>query len=244
MFKMITIQPSKFDILNIETELNLKAGGVKELASKVVLEELASAIFTVSGKSFIKALNLEAKGNPMRYHHIYEWNQVGSQTGRLFFIYKQSSLDGKLTIKPGFIKSKTKVPVSPELLTPGKTGKSVASRHVFRDKASIMENGTPIIFRTSKNTPMPIGGQIKFVAANTVIRNYNPGGRQVKGSFEKYFNYWFQNKVNAVINSSGIIEKIDMEVAKTLNKNKAGPLEVRTAIINLLKQYSKGQEVL
>jgi hypothetical protein len=241
---MITIQPNKTDILNIQSELELKIGGAKELSSKAVLEELASAVFTMSGKAFIKAMNLEAKSSPKKYHHIYEWKQVGSNTARLFFIYKQSSAGGKLIIKPGFIQSKTKVPVAPELLTPGRTGKSVASRHVFRDKASIMEKGTPVIFRTSKPTPMPDGGQIKFVAANTVIRNYNPGGKEVKGSFEKYFNYWFQTKVNSVVNSSGILGAIDSELAKVLNKKKAGPAEVRSAIINLLKQYSQGQDVI
>lgn len=241
---MITLQPNKTDILNIQSELDLKVGGVKELTSKAVLEELANAVFTISGKSFIKAMNLEAKGNPKKYHHIYEWKQVGINTGRLFFIYKQSTVDGKLIIKPGFAQSKTKVPVAPELLTPGRTGKSVASKHIFRDKASIMEKGNPIIFRTSKPTPIPDGGRIKFIAANTVIKNYHPGGKEVKGSFERYFNYWFQNKVNSVVNSSGILEAIDSEIAKVLNKKKAGPAEVRTAIINLLKQYSKGQDVL
>lgn len=241
---MITIQPNKTDILNIESELKLKVGGAKELTSKAVLEELASAVFTVTGKAFIKAMNLEAKGSPKRYHHIYEWDQVGINTGRLFFIYKQSSVDGKLIIKPGFSQSKTKVPISPELLTPGKTGKSIASRHVFRDKASIMEKGTPVIFRTSKPTPMVNDGQINFVAANTVIKNYKPGGKEVKGSFERYFNYWFQSKVNTIISSSGIMEAIDSELARVLNKKKAGPAEVKTAIINLLKQYSKGQEIL
>lgn len=241
---MIALQTSKFDILNIEAELNLKVDGIKELSNPKVLEELANAIFTISGKSFVKAMHLEAKGNPKKYHHIYEWNKIGLESGRLFFLYKESSVDGKLIIKPGFIKSNTKVPIAPELLTPGKTGKTVAARHIFKDKASIMEAGKPIIYRTSKATPIPSGGKLNFVAAGTVIRNYNPGGKEVKGSFEKFYNTWFNTKVNSIISSSGIAEKIDQLTATTLNHKKAGPAQVRTAIINLLRQYSKGQEVL
>jgi hypothetical protein len=241
---MITLKANKFDILNIESELNLKVGGIKELSNKVVLEELANAVFTLSSQSFVKAMNIEAKGNPKTYHHIYEWNKIGLNSGRLFFLYKESSAGGKLIIKPGFIKSKTKVPVSPELLAPGRTGKSVASRHIFRDKASIMESGKPVIFRASKPTPIPSGGKLSFVAAGTIIRNYNPGGKKVKGSFEKFYNNWFNTKVNSVISSSGIMDKIDAEIAKVLNNKKAGPTEVRNAIINLLKQYSKGVDVV
>lgn len=244
MCKMITLKANNSDLLNIQSELNLKVDGVKELSSKIVLEELANAVFTISGKAFMKAMNLESKGKPKSYHHIYEWGKLGTSSGKLFFLYKQNSKDGKLIIKPGFIQSKSKVPVAPELLSPGKTGKSVASRHVFRDKASIMESGKPIIYRTRKATPIPEGGQIKFVAAGSIIRNYSPGGKNVKGSFEKFYQNWFSTKVNSAINSSGIMDKIDEEVAKVLNKKKAGAHEVRTAIINLLKQYSEGVEVL
>jgi hypothetical protein len=241
---MITLKANSYDILNIQSELNLKVGGIKELSNPQILEELANAVFTLSANSFVKAMNLEAKGNPQTYHHIYEWNQIGLSKGRLFFLYNESSKGGKLVVKPGFVKSKTKVPVAPELLVPGRTGKSVAAKHVFRDKASIMESGTPTIYKTSKPTPIPSGGKLKFVAAGTVIRNYNPGGKKVKGSFERFYNHWFATKVNSVIDSSGIIDKIDIEVAKVLNNKKAGPAQVRTAIINLLKQYSKGVEVV
>lgn len=241
---MITLQANNFDVLNIESELELKIGGIKELSAPQVLEELANAVFTLSAKAFVKAMNIEAKANPKMYHHIYEWNKVGTASGRLFFLYNENSSNGVLKIKPGFIQSRTKVPVAPELAVPGKTGKSVASRYVFRDKASIMESGKPIIYRASKNLPIPENGQLRFVAAGTVIRNYNPGGKQVKGSFEKFFTKWYATKVDSVISSSGIIQKIDAETAAILNKKGAGPAQVKKAIINLLKQYSKGEAVV
>ena len=241
---MITLQANKASLLNIQQELDLKVGGIKELSSPKVLEELANAVFTIGSKGFIKAMNLEAKANPKAYHHIYEWGKLGNTTQKLFILYRQNTAGGKLVIRPGFKQSKTKVPVDPTLTMPGKTGKTVASRHVFRDKASIMESGKPIIYRARKPLPIPDGGQIRFVAAGTVIKNYYPGGRQVKGSFEKFFNYWFNTKLDAVINASGIIQSIDNETAKVLSNKGAGSREVKTAIIKLLQQYSKGEIAL
>ena len=40
------------------------------------------------------------------------------------------------------------------------------------------------------------------------------------------------------------MEAIDNETAKVLNKKGAGSTQVKTAIINLLKQYSQGLEVI
>jgi hypothetical protein len=241
---MIALQANKFDILSIESELNLKIGGAKELSSAAVLEEIGNAVFTMTATAFAKAMNMESKANPKTYHHIYEWNKVGAPSARLFFLYKDVNSKGKLVIKPGFIKSKTPVPIAKELLQPGKTGKTVSSRYIFRDKASVMESGKPIIYRASKNIPMVENGQIRFVAAGTVIKNMNPGGRQAKGSFEKFYTTWYATKVNDVIRRSGMINSIDAELAKVLNKRGAGPTQVKTAIINLLKQYSKGIDVV
>jgi hypothetical protein len=241
---VITLQPSDFDISDITSELELKIGGVKELQSPLILNELADAVFTLSAKAFVKAMNLEAKAFPKKYHHVYEWNQTGTEKGRLFFLFRENSNSGILVVKPGFIKSRTKVPVSPELLVPGKTGKTVASRSVFADKAKVMESGQPVIYRASKNIPMAENGQIRFVAAGTVIRNYKPGGAQVKGSFEQFFKLWYANKVQSVISSSGIISKIDNETSAILNKKGAGAQAVSKGIVNLLKQYSKNETVI
>jgi len=241
---MIALKASDFDIANITAELDLKISGVEALKSTVVLDAFADAVFTLSAKAFVKAMNLQAKAFPKQYHHVYEWNKVGTETGRLFFLFRENSTDGILVVRPGFIKSTTKVPIAPELLIPGKTGKVVASRHIFYDKAKVMEAGTPVIYRVSKNIPLPENGVLRFVAAGTVIKNYNPGGREVKGSFEKFFKMWYSTKVQSIVSSSGIVESIDAELAKVLNKNGAGAPEVEKAVVNLLKQYSKNEAVV
>lgn len=241
---MITLKANPADITKIDTELMLKVGGLEELSSPVILTEIANAVFTVGSKAFKKAMDIEAKANPKAFHHIYEWNQTGMAMGRLFYLYKQDSTNGTLIIKTIFAKSKNKVPVDPKLLQPGKTGRSIASRHVFANKAEVMESGKPIIYRASKNIPIPDSDGVRFIAAGTLIKNPYPGGKEVKGSFEKFFNYWFNTKIDAIVQSSGILKSIDNETAKVLNMKGAGPNQVRDVIITLLRQYSQGQNII
>jgi hypothetical protein len=219
---MITLQASKSSIDNIYKEIELKLDGVKELKSPAVLEELS---------------------NPKKYHHIYEWKKIGITDSKLFFLYKEPGVGGSLIIKPGFKQSYSTVPIDPNLLVPGRTGKTVAARTIFRDKASVMESGSPIIYKASKPLPIMDDGQLRFIAAGTYIKNLKPGGTQVKGSFEKFFNMWFDTKLSSVISSSGILDNINLELEKVLNKKGAGPVQVRTAIINLLKQYYRGESI-
>jgi hypothetical protein len=55
---------------------------------------------------------------------------------------------------------------------------------------------------------------------------------------------WYSTKVNSIISSSGIIQAIDNETAKVLDQKKAGPAQVTTAVVNLLRQYSREVEVV
>ena len=241
---MITLQTAKSSIDNIFTELDLKVGGIEELESPQVLNAMVNAVFTISAQAFLKAMNIEAKANPKKYHHIYEWNKVGLSTGRLFLLYKQSSGSNMLRIKPVFKQSTAPVPIDPDLLIPGRTGKSVVKRTVFRDKATVMEAGTPIRYVAPRPLPIMEDGRLRFIAAGTYINNYYPGGKEVKGSFERFFRLWFDTKVSAIIDASGMLDNIDSTVAKVLNQKGAGSEEVKTAIISLLQQYSKGKEIV
>ena len=77
-----------------------------------------------------------------------------------------------------------------------------------------------------------------------MIQNSNPGGKEVKGSFEKFFKVWYSTKVQSVVSSSGIMNAIDKETALILNNKGFGPQEVQKAIVNLLKQYAKNEAVI
>ena len=244
MFKMITLQANKVNILNINNELTLKTRGIAALKEADVMQAYGDAVFVLAGKAFVKSINIAAKGNPKKFHHVYEWNSVGQLTSRLFILYKQANVGGKLVIKPVFFESKKPVPINPALRQPGRSGRVVSKQSIFKDKAFVMETGKPIIYRTRRSLPITDNGSAKFVAAGTLIRNYRPGGKEVKGSFERFFQEWFATEAQTVINISGINKSISNTAANVLKNKGAGPAQVKSAVIALLRQYSKGEKIV
>jgi hypothetical protein len=241
---MITLQANKTDVDKIIAEASKKAKGIQELSNPFLMKEFSDAIFTVTSKAFIKALNIQAKSKPKMYHHLYEWGSPGVDSKRLFTIEKILGSNKRVVIRAMFQDSKTPVPIPTALRTPGKTGRSVTKKNVFAKKAEIMESGRPVIYRTSKNTPLAIGGELKFVAARTLIKNFHPGGKLVKGSFQTFFNSWFASRAESIINSSGMLKAVQAETARVLNENGAGAEKVRTAVANVYKQYSKNEVII
>lgn len=241
---MITLQANKLDVEAIIKEATAKAEGMRQLANPQVLTEYANAVFTITAKSFIRAMNIQAKANPKKYHHVYEWNQVGINASRLFFLKKTSSQNGKLAIEGKFLNSKTPVPIPAAMQSPGRTGKSVSKKNIFQKKAEIMEMGRPIVYRATKNLPMLDNGTLRFVAAGTVIKNMNPGGKEVKMSFNNFLQLWYNSKANSSINASGILEKMQEETISILSKKSAGANDVKSGITALLKNYSQDKDMI
>lgn len=82
-------------------------------------------------KEFIDS---SARVNPEVLHHVYEWSQIGSPSGRLYDLdYTVSGLG--LSIKSSFKQS-----------TIIKAGSNVP----FYNKATIIENGIPVVIRPKK----------------------------------------------------------------------------------------------
>ena len=238
----LTINPKQIE--NLFTEIDLKLAGIKSLITPSVTQEIAKAAFTITGQRFVKAVDRFAISNPKRMHHVYEWQRIGRPAARLFVLERQSILNGKLDINIKFIQSRTQVPVAPELLTPGKSGKVVTSRTIFRDKAQVMEEGRPVSFAAKKIiTFMGSNGQT-FIQPGTVIKILNPGGVQVKNSFEKFMLEWYQLNSESIMQSSGFYEKMVNDVSSALNKNKAGAKEVRDIVKNIASIYSEDKVVI
>ena len=237
---MITLQANKSNLNSLNQELDKKVKGLKELTSPYMMTQYTNAIFTVTAKAFGKAMDIEARSNPKRYHHVYEWNRVGDKSARLFLLQKITSSAGVLNIKVVFRDSKTPVPVPDALRNPGKSGKFVTARSIFVKKAEIMEAGTPIIYRAKKPIPMADGERIKFIAAGTLIKNSHPGGTMVKNSFMKFYQGWYASRPNGILNSSGMLKAIENETVRILNQKGYGAEQVRQALTNTLQQYSMG----
>ena len=238
----LTINPKEIE--NLFNELNLKVLGLKTLISSSATDEIAKAAFTLTGQRFVLAVDRFAISNPKRMHHVYEWKRTGRSNARLFVLERQSVLNGTLGINVNFLPSRTPVPIAPELLIAGNSGKVVTSKNIFRDKAKVMEEGKPVTFAAKKIiTFMGSQGQV-FLQPGTVVNILNPGGIQVRNSFQKFMLEWYQANSESIMQSSGLYERIAYDVSNVLNRNKSSSKDVEIAIKNAASSYSKDRVVI
>jgi hypothetical protein len=148
-------------------------------------------------ESIKQFIDIEAKANPKMLSHMYEWNEVGSPSARLFeltCIVKDSGL----TFGSTFSQSKNI-----------EKGSTVP----FYNKAEIMEKGIPvtIVPKNAEALAFKIGQEDIFVKKPVVVMN--PGGNDAKGGFEKvmkeFFNSYF---TQAFMHTSGITQYLQNPV--------------------------------
>ena len=242
---MIQFKIDQASINNMFTEFNKKYYAIEELTKPRTLEEIAKASFTISGKKFVAAVDRKAKIFPKKYHHVYEWNQVGSPNARLFTLKRAKiSGGGHLVISAEFKTSNRPVPIPRALTTPGKTGKYVNKKHIFANKAQVMENGLPIRFQTSRTIAFLAGQGITFVPEGKVINILNPGGKLVRGAFKQLALQWYRDNYSHAVDSSGIFKNIENKLSFILNNKNAGPVQARQAIKEIAERYSEGISVI
>lgn len=221
---MIKISVNKASINNLYKELGLKKSGIESLITPGVINEFAKAAFVVTGERFMLAADRHAVANPKAMHHVYEWDMIGRPTARLFVLNRARVIYGNVTIDASFIPSKVPVPIPAELMN---SGKSITSRHVFRDKAKIIEEGKPVRFQARRVLTFLADGEQVFVAPGTMINIMNPGGIAAKNSFSKFMHEWYMKNAQVVIDSSGIYNRIVKESAAVLSRKNTGPAEVK-----------------
>lgn len=161
-------------------------------------------------KEFIDS---NARVNPDMLHHVYEWNQTGSPSARLYDIsYTTSNLG--LSFRSSFRQS-----------TSIKNG----SRTPFYDKARIMEEGIPVTIRPRVAQALAFEDNGETVFTKNEVRVDNPGGTEVQGGFEKVFDMFFNRYFSqAFLRVSGIarylenpiVYKKDMAAGKRIGKSK------------------------
>lgn len=147
-------------------------------------------------------IDSSARVNPSVLHHVYEWNQTGSPSGRLFDInYTVSGLG--LSFRSTFSQS-----------TSIKSG----SRVPFYDKARIMEQGIPVVIRPKQAQVLAFEENGEEVFTKGPVRVENPGGEDAQGGFEKTFDEFFSRYfTQAFLKSSGIGKYLENPVAYKKN---------------------------
>jgi len=100
-------------------------------------------------RRFLPYVNSMARNNKKGLHHLYEWNQVGNTSARLFDLKIPTTSRGKanFSMQTVFRQSKRLVPLTEAQATPGPTGQVVKKVHRFFNKAMVMEFGETVHIR-------------------------------------------------------------------------------------------------
>lgn len=158
------------------------------------------------GRGTIEALkqyiDVQAKMSPGALHHIYEWDQTGSPSARLYNINYSITGSG-LSFNSTFSQSKSI-----------KNGSNVP----FYDKARIMENGIPVTIKPVVAKVLAFEDNGEQVFTPNPVRVENPGGDSVQGAYERTFDSFFRNYFKqSFLRASGILEYLNNPVAYKTN---------------------------
>lgn len=230
----------QLDTSNLLSDLNEFVISLEEMTGPGVLESISKATFSITGKRFMIAADNYARANPKKMHHVYEWGKVGNKTARLFVLERSIVLGGNLLIKTKFLPSKVPVPINPELLQPGKSGKYVTKKSIFAHKADVMEAGTPVSFNAKRTLAIVGNSGVAFIAPGTQINILHPGGIQTMHAFGSYIVEWYTKHAGTIMDASGFYEDISQEVAKVMSSNHYGVEQVRLAVQSVSERFDTG----
>lgn len=164
-------------------------------------------IFNQIEKDFGDYIDSQARVKPRSLHHVYEWDQAGEQSSRLFKLNKFNADGLGFSVSYEFLPSKT-------------FAKSEGNRrHVFVNKASVMEAGMPLKIapRHSKRLVFETNGYKVFMPVGASVTVNRPGGAGVKNSFMMAYSRFFKgNLVNLSIKKSGFQQLFNRSMTKAL----------------------------
>jgi hypothetical protein len=160
--------------------VNYSEGFIKE--SKAKESYVASKLASTSITAFYEYLDVLARTNPGMLHHVYEWGEAGNPGARLVELKKV--LAGK------------KVEIASEFIM--STTISENGSEPFWNKAEVMEEGITVQVNevSAQALFFQIDGEEFFRTGPIVIEN--PGGEQVRGSFVRAFEEFYNNYFDQV----------------------------------------------
>lgn len=165
-------------------------------------------IFDQINLDFGNYIDALARSKPKSLHHVYEWKKTGNKTARLFRLNKTVQTGLSFGINYQFLPSKTMVPAS--------NGKR---RHMFINKASVMEKGEPLVIRpkNSERLVFEIDGETVFMPKGASVTVRRPGGSAARSQFTLAHSRFFSgNLVNDSIKRSGFQRLFNSSITKAL----------------------------
>lgn len=236
---MITL---KVDQRSLNKSLNQISKSLQDLPKTNNMYNVTRAVASIAAQKFVRDANAYARLNRKSMHHLYEWNEVGRDKSRLFVVHRGSVSGNRVNLEIIFKKSRTKVPISKVLQRRGRTGKSVTKTGVFRDKAEIMESGKSVrIFAKNTMAFSPDGRRIVFRSPGQSVFVKNPGGTAVRGAMKKYAKSWQSSMLVPAVESSGIFNRLEKQITRTMSKDNYTSVEVSEAIKSVCNRYDSGK---
>ena len=241
---MIKLSLNKADLDNLNKQISMKVEAIGYMKDPYFLDAVCRAAFVIVSKRFVVAIDKFSAMNPKAMHHVYEWNMIGRPNGRLFVLNRTKLMSGTSLIEASFLPSKVPTPIDPELLLPGKSGKFVNSKNIFKNKAEVMESGTAIDYTAQKFQPFVTLEGMKFIRPGQRVYIQHPGGKYVKKSFETFMTAWYAKNSQAIMDSSGLYEKIANEASVILSKTNTGINDIKYMVDNIVHSITLGSEVI
>lgn len=176
--------------------------------NKSFQSRFTKTIFDQIQKDFGLYIDSQARVKPKSLHHVYEWKRIGHPNARLFKLKVLSQEGISFRIGYQFLDSKTLVP----------TDKGV-HRHVFKDKARIMESGTPVVIRPrfAQSLVFEVPGGTVYMPKGHTVTVKRPGGKAATNQFSlAYARFFSGNLVNNSIKNSGFQKIFGGSIGKAL----------------------------
>jgi hypothetical protein len=180
----------------------------KIMTNKAFQNKFRQIIFNQINKDFAEYIDAQARIKPKQFHHVYEWKRTGEASARLFKLKEINTNEFSLKLTYDFGPSKSFVPTS--------KGKH---RHVFVNKASVMEAGMPVKIapRAAERIVFDVGGYVVYMPKGASVTVTKPGGIAVKKSFESAYRRFFTTDlVNSSIKRSGFQKMFTAKVRQSI----------------------------
>jgi hypothetical protein len=196
-------------VAQISAYVYYEAAVIAKLTTNKAFQNAFSKImFDQINLDFGNYIDALARSKPKSLHHVYEWKKSGNKTARLFKLNKTAQIGLSFGVNYEFLPSKSMVPSS-----------SGRRRHVFANKASIMEQGKPLVIRpkNAERLVFQIDDETIFMPRGASVTVKRPGGSGATNQFTLAHSRFFSgNLVNDSIKRSGFQKLFNSSITKAL----------------------------
>ncbi len=206
------------NVAQISAFLYYQANVMAELEANEAFKALFKhTLFKQIDKDFGQYIDALSRTKPKAFHHVYEWGKAGKPAARLFKLRTIDTTGLSFKIDFDFKLSKTSVP-----------SKNVKQKkkYIFENKASVMEEGMPVIIRprTAERLVFEIDGEVVFMPKGASVTVKSPGGRASTNQFKLAYSIFFSGQlVNESIKNSGFQQIFGSKITRAL----AVPLNIK-----------------